>query len=355
MELYVEIKKKIQDFELDVKFTADKNTLGLLGESGAGKSMTLRCIAGLEKPDSGKICLNNRVLFDSEKHINVPSRKRRIGFLFQNYALFPNMTVRENIAFALDKNSKGRINDIVLEKIRLVKLEGLENRYPTQLSGGQQQRVALARALAYDPEALLLDEPFSALDEHLRSIMVKQLMDTISNYQGVSLFVTHNMEEAYRVCSKLIVLSEGKVETSSSKEDLFRNPPTLAAAKLTGCKNFSEILFIDENEFEAINWGIRLKTNKLMREKPKFIGIDSGSIRLARKSDQFNIFEGWLCSKSEAPNKVSIYLSIGNAPKDSDDFQLQWEMTKEEWNIMSVQPQPWKICIEPDKILMLEK
>jgi molybdate transport system ATP-binding protein len=180
-------------------------------------------------------------------------------------------------------------------------------------------------------------------------------MDTISNYQGVSLFVTHNMEEAYRVCRNLIVLNRGKVEATSSKEDLFSKPPTLAAAKLTGCKNFSEVLCINENEIEAINWGISLKTNMLMKKIPKFIGIDSGSIRLAKKEDQFNIFECFECYKSEAPNKVIIYLSIGNVPIDSDDFQLQWEMTKEEWNIISIQPQPWKVCIEPDNILMLEK
>lgn len=230
MELLVDIQKNLAGFELDVKFETGMDTLGLLGASGSGKSMTLRCIAGIETPDCGRIILNGRTLFDSKKGINLPCRKRKLGYLFQNYALFPHMTVEENIGFGLGEKKREDRVAIIREKVKMIKLEGLENRYPNQLSGGQQQRVALARALAIEPEALLLDEPFTALDDYLRSHMVKQLTETLSNYPGVTLFVTHNMDEVYSVCNKLVVLSLGKIEAQGGTEEVFRSHIRLVLA-----------------------------------------------------------------------------------------------------------------------------
>ncbi len=166
MSLYVDIEKDLSSFKLKVEIKQEKGTLGFLGESGSGKSMTLKCIAGLEKPTRGKIVLNDRVLFDSEKKINLSTQDRKVGFLFQNYALFPHMTVSQNIELGLLKLSKSEKKEIVARYLDILKLNGFEGRYPWQLSGGQQQRVALARALATSPDILLLDEPFSALDHH---------------------------------------------------------------------------------------------------------------------------------------------------------------------------------------------
>jgi len=167
--LVVNLQKRLTNFDLDLAFNATKSTLGILGGSGAGKSMLLRCIAGMETPSGGQISLNGRILFDAKQRINVPSRDRRIGFLVQNYALFPHMTVAKNIAFGLPKSlSSQEITQRVAAQLEAVQLEGYGDRYPSQLSGGQQQRVALARALASEPELLLLDEPFSALDTHLQ-------------------------------------------------------------------------------------------------------------------------------------------------------------------------------------------
>ncbi|BAY24189.1 ABC transporter ATP-binding protein [Calothrix sp. NIES-2100] len=181
--LSVEIEKQLPSFHLEVAFNSDEQPLGLLGGSGAGKSMILRCIAGIETPTRGRIVLNGKVLFDAEQRINLPSRDRRIGFLVQNYALFPHMTVAENIAFGLPKGlSKGSIRVQVEEQLLAMQLQGLGDRYPHQLSGGQQQRVALARALASQPEALLLDEPFSALDTHLRSQLEQQMTEILADY-----------------------------------------------------------------------------------------------------------------------------------------------------------------------------
>ena len=194
MSLEVDIIKKLQGFELKVDFKADNDILGLLGASGSGKSMTLRCIAGIETPDNGRIVLNGRVLFDSENKINIPIRERKVGFLFQNYALFPNMTVEQNIGFGLIKSiSKIEKANKIRKKIIDLQLSGMEKRYPYQLSGGQQQRVALARALVVNPEILLLDEPFSALDEHLRNNMIIRLQEDLKEFKGTSIFITHNM------------------------------------------------------------------------------------------------------------------------------------------------------------------
>jgi len=355
MGLFVDIKKKLSDFTLNVKFETGMDALGLLGASGSGKSMTLRCIAGLEKPDEGRIVLNGQVLYDSEKGINIPCRKRKIGILFQNYALFPNMTVEDNVGFALDEMNKNQRKEKVQQMIAMVKLESMEKRYPYQLSGGQQQRVALARALAIEPEALLLDEPFSALDDYLRGHMLKQLLDTLSNYNGVTMFVTHNMEEAYRVCNKLVVLLDGKVEAQEHKEKLFQKPPTLAAAKLTGCKNFSAVNFISEDEMEAVDWGIKLKTKHLLTKKIKYVGIRAHYIRLASQNDTDNVVKCWPCYTSETPFRMTIYISLEKRPSDLYDFKLQWEVSKEMWFELQDQPQPWSICLDTEKLIIFEK
>lgn len=355
MELFVDIRKKLPGFSLNVSFEADFDALGLLGASGSGKSMTLWCIAGLEKPDKGKIVLGGRVLFDSEKGINIPCQKRKIGFLFQNYALFPNMTVEENIGFGLVSLDKIERNNIVKEKIEMMKLDGLGKRYPYQLSGGQQQRVALARALAIEPDALLLDEPFSALDDHLRSLMVIQLMETLTNYHGVTLFVTHNMEEAYCVCHRLVILSDGKVEAQGEKEEIFIKPQTLVSAQLTGCKNISAARYLSSEMMEAVDWGIKLKMNGHLSEKIGYLGIRAHYIRLATEYDNNNIFECWPSYTSETPFRITVYLSISRKPLGQGDYNLQWEMSKEKWIELQERPLPWKICLDPEKLIIMSR
>jgi len=212
MSLTVDIHKQLGRFSLDASFRADGGTLGLLGASGSGKSLTLKCIAGIERPDRGKILLNGVTLFDSERWINLPPQKRRVGYLFQNYALFPNMTVRQNILCGIRwERDRARRAAELRRVVELLHLQGLEEQRPDQLSGGQQQRTALARILVSRPELLMLDEPFSALDEHLRDqlqIQMKKLLDT---FDGDILLVTHNHDEAYHMCEKAAVGDGGRI------------------------------------------------------------------------------------------------------------------------------------------------
>ncbi|MFN9675693.1 MAG: molybdate ABC transporter permease subunit, partial [Microcystis sp.] len=276
--LFVDIEKYLPGFNLSVTFNCQNQPLGLLGASGSGKSLILRSLAGVETPSRGRIVLNGRILFDSEKGINLPSRQRRIGFVVQNYALFPHRTVAENIAFSLSKNlSKKVIKEQIANQLELVQLPGMENRYPHQLSGGQQQRVAIARALASRPEALLLDEPFSALDTHLRAQLERQMIKTLSNYDGVTIFVTHNMDEAYRICENLLVMEKGRAIANNSKQKIFERPDSVSLAKITGCKNFSRAVIINNQQLEAIDWDVKLHT---VPGIPDYLGLAERSYNL---------------------------------------------------------------------------
>ena len=197
--LEVQIYKKLAEFDLDVSFQVNDNILGLMGASGSVKSMTLKCIAGIETPDQGRIVLNDRVLFDSEKKINVPIQKRNVGYMFQSYALFPNMNVYENISVGL-RARKVKDVDIVAQKVmKQFQISELASRYYKQLSGGQRQRVALARLMAYEPDVLLLDEPFSALDEDLKEDLLQELKSELQISKPV-IFVSHNKEEVNELC-----------------------------------------------------------------------------------------------------------------------------------------------------------
>lgn len=359
--LFVDIQKPLSGFELNVSFQAGDRPLGILGASGAGKSLALRCTAGLETPKKGRIVLNDRVLFDSQQGINLPSRDRRIGYLFQNYALFPHLTVTENIAFGLPKGlSAAAIKQQVEAQLVGVQLPGYGNRYPHQLSGGQQQRVALARALASQPEALLLDEPFSALDTHLRDRLEKLLVASVANYRGVTLFITHNLEEAYRVCQDLLVIEGGKVVTQGAKQNIFERPPTLSVAKLTGCKNFSRAIAIGPQQVEAVDWGCTLDIVEAIPESISHVGIRAHQISFIDDAQnagsdrhQENIFPCWLAATSETPHRMSLFLKLHQPPTGPQDYHLQAEVFKEKWATLKDRPFPWQICLHPLRLILV--
>jgi molybdate transport system ATP-binding protein len=354
MRLYVDIEKNLPGFELKVKFDINQGTLGLLGASGSGKSMTLRCIAGIDTPTKGKIILNDKVFYDSEKGINLPIHNRKVGFLFQNYALFPHMTISENISFALTFLSEEERKRVVEEKINMMQLNGLEGRFPHQLSGGQQQRVAFARALAVNPEILLLDEPFSALDNYLRTQVQKQLIDTLADYKGITIFVSHNMDEIYRICDNLAVISKGKVTAYGFKKDIFDNPPNLSAARLTGCKNISKVKQIGIGTAEALDWGCTLKVNKKITQGISYIGIRAHYISIVPDEDCINTFKCVVSYVMEGPFGVTVYLKGIEGQKYFQSVNLNWEISKEQWSDIKVLKQPWNIYICPDKLFLTE-
>jgi molybdate transport system permease protein len=309
----------------------------------------------VETPTFGQIVLNGRVLFDSQKKVNVPSRDRKIGFLVQNYALFPHLTVAQNIAFGLPKGLSAAAVRLQVESQLLgVQLAGLGNRYPHQLSGGQQQRVALARALASQPEALLLDEPFSALDTYLRSQLEQEMMAKLADYGGVSLFVTHNMEEAYRVCPNLLVLEQGKAIQYGSKEEVFERPRTVTVAQITGCKNFSPAFVNGLESVEAVDWGCTLRVAESIPTNLSHIGIRAHQIIFTSNANQENTFPCWLANSIETPHRMTLFLKLQSPPEHVGDYHLQAEVFKEKWATIRNQPFPWYVQLDSLRLILME-
>ena len=325
MSLYVDIKKDLSGFRLSVKFEAKDGVMGILGPSGCGKSMTLRCIAGVERPDEGRIVLDGVTLFDSEQRINLKPQQRRVGYLFQNYALFPNMTVRQNILCGAKwEKDKAKREELLARYIELMQLSGLEGHYPAQLSGGQQQRVALARILVNQPKLLMLDEPFSALDTHLREKLLVEMKGILERFGGVSIAVTHSRDEAYDLCDTIALMEDGRIHTLKPTKELFADPGTKAGASMTGCKNFSRARKIGEYEVEALDWGVGFKTAKPVRDDVAYIGIRAHYFSPNTKQNSHPVK---LLGKIEEPFEDIIRFRYAAQPEGSPD--LWWRLPKQ--------------------------
>ena len=273
MSFLIDIDVPLNAFCLRIRLDSGKmdagNVIGLLGASGSGKTMTLRCISGTARPERGKIVVNGTTFFDSEAKINLRPQLRRVGYMFQNYALFPNMTVRQNIECGIrgtmeqKKHSPGGLfnkpereviapesaagvgetvrknrqllcREKTAEMIRRMHLEGLENQRPFQLSGGQQQRCALARILVGDPQIVLLDEPFSALDEYLRDELLEETLNVLKERQIPVFFVTHSRHEAKSVCTDIAIIHDGVIQETGKTAQIFEHPSTEWGRILTG-------------------------------------------------------------------------------------------------------------------------
>lgn len=353
-ELEIDAERRLENFTLKVAFgVVEGAAVGLLGPSGAGKSMTLRMISGITRPDKGRIVLNGRVLFDSATKLNVSAAQRRVGVVFQDYALFPHLTVAENVAFGLRDLSTEERNARVERELGSMQIRELANRFPSEISGGQRQRVAIARCLAINPDALLLDEPFAALDPHLRRQTEEQLRMTLADFNGAVVFVTHDMEEAFRFCTDLLVLDGGNVIASGPKHHLFEDPGTVAAARLTGCKNIVPAIAVASNRIAVPPWNCELLTEKTVDANLKDVGYRSHQVRFVPESKGDNVFPCWLVSANEAPHEMTLYLRLHNPPQPGDPAHLQADVPKELWRTLSAQPQPWSIMLDPSRILLL--
>ena len=324
MSLKAEIRKDFKGFSLNVSFESAGGSLGILGASGSGKSITLKCIAGIETPDSGYIELNGRVLFDSSGKINIRPQQRQTGYLFQNYALFPNMTVEDNIACAIKgrKHEKEKTIKALLEKFSLSELGA---RYPSQLSGGQQQRAAVARILAYDPEVLLLDEPFSALDSHLRESLQTDMKNLLRDYRGDAVIVTHSREEIYKMCDTLLVLGKGRAAEKGSTHELFGKPKNLLTAELTGCKNISAAKKIGEFRVIAEDWNCSFTTAEPVPDNLTHIGIHSHNFYPSSEKKE-NCISAEITERTENPSDWEI---IFRSLSDKEKNPIWWKHPKE--------------------------
>lgn len=289
MNLMVDIKKQVKGFMLQVCFEMTQDRLVIMGSSGSGKSLTLKCIAGIETPDEGRIVLDGRVLFDSREHINLSPQDRHVGILFQEYMLFPHMTVEENIGLGL-KCSPSEHLEKVQTIMKTFRLNGLETKYPSQISGGEAQRVALARSMVYEPQLLMLDEPFSALDSYLREALQVELLDLIHHYTGKVLMVTHDKREAYRFSDRLLVLARGSSVIMGHLKSIIEQPQYVEVAMLTGCSNLSSIQFLSPHRLQAEDWGIEITCMKEVATCYKSIGVYPYALKILDDSSQPNTF-----------------------------------------------------------------
>ena len=347
MSLEVNIEKKLDGFILRSEFSAGDTATALLGASGCGKSMTLRCIAGIVKPDSGRIVLDGQVLFDSEQHIDLPPQQRGAGLLFQNYALFPNMTVEQNILCGLkaEKNRAAR-QARCAEMLRAMRLEKLARRYPAQLSGGQQQRTALARILVGNPRILMLDEPFSALDSYLREEVEGEVGSLLSGFDGTALLVTHNRDEAYRLCPEMVVLDSGRVLRTGHTRDVFADPRSVTAARLTGCKNILPCTRVDAPTVRLPGWNAPLQLALPVPKNCTAVGIRAHDFAPC-SPHALNALPVKPLSSSENPFDWNF---ICTAP--DHDTRLWWKVSK--LTLSSPAPAlPAFLCAAPESIMPL--
>ncbi|OLO39200.1 hypothetical protein BTR23_09095 [Alkalihalophilus pseudofirmus] len=315
--LDVSLQKQLDNFTLDVSFQVNNGITAILGPSGCGKSLTLQCLAGLQVPDKGKIVLHDRTLFDTSNKTAIKTRRRNIGYVFQNYALFPHLTVKENIAFGI-KNvyKKAQLEEKVGQMIAKIQLQDFEKHYPRQLSGGQQQRVALGRTLITNPELLLLDEPFSALDHHVKHQLEQELLAIIQqNFSGVVLLVTHNMEEAYRLSDQIILLKQGRVIQSGAKETVFQRPETISAAQIIGCKNILPIdaLELKRDFIQCTIQGLTIAMdNHSCTDGLTHIGIHAENIQFvnSKKEHEYNTFQYEIVDMISGINQTHLTLKV---------------------------------------------
>ena len=316
---YVElhdINKHFKKFHAskDINISIEKGKLvALLGPSGSGKTTILRMIAGLEQPDSGEIIIDGKVVN------NVPGSERGIGFVFQNYALFRYMTVYDNIAFGLrvKKVPEDKIKERVRELLTLINCEGLEKRYPSQLSGGQKQRVAFARALAPNPQILLLDEPFAAIDAKVRLELRTWLRQMITKLNITSIFVTHDQDEAIEVADEIIVTNQGKVEQSGSPQELYKYPATPFVAQFIGNS-------VEVNNYDEFKHFDRKVNSSVAYIRPEFVSVfkKGESVQFANSAEEA-VVEDIIFRGSNIEIKARIHGNLLSAIRSINDNEIK--------------------------------
>ena len=321
MSLLVDIEKDYGGFHLCSRFETNGGITGLLGASGCGKSQTLRCIAGVQTPDQGRIVLDGVTLYDSERHINLTPQQRGVGYLFQSYALFPNMTVRANILTGLHREKDAAKKQAAFEHaIHLLKLEGLEDRRPAQLSGGQAQRVALARALCATDQMLLL-----------------------ADFPGDMVIVTHSRDEAYHMCGQIAVMDAGRVLAHGPTKQVFADPRTVQGGRLTGCKNIFPARKVDDHTIFVPDWGVDLHPARMVEDGLVAMGVRAHSFRPEEVRNPLAVH---CVGKMEEPFEWIIRMRAEGQTAGSPD--LWWRVSKE----IVPETMPTRLGVAPEQVLL---
>ena len=346
--LYADIHKRIDEFELNVMVESDAARIGILGESGSGKSMTLRSIAGIESVDSGHIEIDGRVLYDSVSKIDLKPQKRKVGYMFQNYALFPTMSVLKNVMAGLGRPTEENRSKAA-DMLKRFRMDGFEEKLPGELSGGQQQRVALARIMVTEPDLILLDEPFSALDSYLRDRMQVEMLEMLEDYNGQALMVTHSRDELYRFSEELFIVSHGSIIRHGGTQAVFDEPGSTIAARLTGCKNFSAARQIDDHTLEAADWGVTLKLEREVPHSIHCVGYRAHCFEPVWGERQENCIKCDVVRVDDLPFEKNYYIRTLN-----EDDPLCWFVQGEEQRIIEEKGLPDYLKLGEDDILLLE-
>ena len=350
MAIEVRIHREFDDFKLDVQFQSESRRIGILGASGCGKSLTLKSIAGIERPETGKIESAGKVFFDTAKKIWMPPQERNVGYLFQNYALFPTMTVEKNIGIALrcgKKEEEKKVRDM----IERFSLQGLEKKLPGQLSGGQQQRTALARIMIYEPDMILLDEPFSALDSYLKEQTQRECLELLQDYPGTVILVSHSRDEIYRFSEEVLVMDGGKAVIKKTVKELFEHPQKVAAAKLTGCKNIEEIVWKDGKHLYVPGWDMVIPAGMGNVGDAQAIGIRAHEFTTERtESDGELVFPVYKPEVKEDLFEYHVQFFTSERAKTP----VVWKVSKKLWDVGEKGVPKW-LHLKREHILFLER
>lgn len=350
MAIEVRIHREFDDFKLDVQFQSESRRIGILGASGCGKSLTLKSIAGIERPETGKIESAGKVFFDSAKKIWMPPQERNVGYLFQNYALFPAITVEKNIGIALRCGKKEKEKK-VRDMIDRFSLQGLEKKLPGQLSGGQQQRTALARIMIYEPDMILLDEPFSALDSYLKEQTQRECLELLQDYPGTVILVSHSRDEIYRFSEEVLVMDGGKAVIQKTVKELFEHPQKVAAAKLTGCKNIEEIVWKDGKHLYVPGWDMVIPAGMGNVGDAQAIGIRAHEFTTERtESDGELVFPVYKPEVKEDLFEYHVQFFTSERAKTP----VVWKVSKKLWDVGEKGVPKW-LHLKREHILFLER
>jgi molybdate transport system ATP-binding protein len=363
--LSVDVRRRLGAFELRARFESGGETIVLFGPSGSGKSLTLQAIAGLLRPESGRIVLGDHVLFDAEQGVDLPPEARGVGYLPQGYALFPHLTVRQNVAYGLSHLPKAEAHQRVEETIELLRLRGLEERLPRQTSGGQQQRTALARALVVRPRVLLLDEPFAALDAEIRRTLRAELVELQRRVGIAVVLVTHDPAEAYAVGDRVAVYDAGRVLQVGRTAEVWERPAVRAVAELTATRNVlvgrvhastpeGTLVHLGPYEVDAPPSGLAPNTSVDVCIRPEHVLLVRPS-QPPHVAPRSNLLEGEIVRELAYGTHYTLYLRL-DRPIRGGDYDLEVDVPAHPYEVMEVARQRrWCVSLKRSALHLIPR